>query len=77
QEGTLSIGNALNRLLHKTDNLAQEPGDAFIAREWFVLAARDDGGTLGVAMRAAGADIIKIDAASVQIRGGESVQSEF
>ena len=76
QEGNLSIGNDLNRLLNKTDKLAQEHGDAFIASEWFVLAALDDGGTLGMALRAAGADKTKIDAAIDKIRGGESVQSE-
>ena len=76
QEGNLSIGNDLNRLLNKTDKLAQEHGDAFIASEWFVLAALDDGGTLGMALRAAGADRSRIDAAIDKIRGGESVQSE-
>ena len=76
QEGNLSIGNDLNRLLNNTDKLAQQHGDAFIASEWFVLAALDDSGTLGMALRAAGADKTRIDAAIDKIRGGESVQSE-
>jgi ATP-dependent Clp protease ATP-binding subunit ClpB len=76
QEGNLSIGNDLNRLLNNTDKLAQQHGDAFIASEWFVLAAVDDGGTLGMALRAAGADKARITAAIEKIRGGESVQSE-
>ena len=42
QEGNLSIGNDLNRLLNLTDKLAQQHGDAFIASEWFVLAALED-----------------------------------
>ncbi|MFT4255667.1 MAG: ATP-dependent chaperone ClpB [Pseudoxanthomonas sp.] len=76
QEGNLSIGNDLNRLLNQTDKLAQQHGDAFIASEWFVLAAADDKGALGTTLRAAGADKQKIQAAIDKIRGGESVQSE-
>ncbi|MFT3756149.1 MAG: ATP-dependent chaperone ClpB [Pseudoxanthomonas sp.] len=76
QEGNLSIGNDLNRLLNQTDKLAQQHGDAFIASEWFVLAATDDKGALGTTLRAAGADKHKIQTAIEKIRGGESVQSE-
>ena len=76
QEGNLSIGNDLSRLLNQTDKLAQQHGDAFIASEWFVLAAADDGGALGVALRAAGADKRRLEAAIEKIRGGETVQSE-
>lgn len=76
QEGNLSIGNDLTRLLNQTDKLAQQHGDAFIASEWFVLAASDDAGPLGVALRAAGGDKKKIEAAIDTLRGGETVQSE-
>ena len=76
QEGNLSIGNDLNRLLNLTDKLAQQRGDAFIASEWFVLAAVEDKGPLGMALRAAGADKARLEAAIEKIRGGESVQSE-
>ncbi|MCD7097470.1 ATP-dependent chaperone ClpB [Stenotrophomonas sp. MMGLT7] len=76
QDGNLSIGNDLNRLLNLTDKLAQQHGDAFIASEWFVLAAVDDGGPLGLALRAAGANKQKLEAAIEKVRGGESVQSE-
>jgi ATP-dependent Clp protease ATP-binding subunit ClpB len=76
QQGNLSIGNDLNRLLNHTDKLAQQHGDAFIASEWFALAAVEDSGVLGVALRAAGADKGKIAAAIEKMRGGESVQSE-
>ncbi len=76
QEGNLSIGNDLNRLLNLTDKLAQQRGDAFIASEWFVLAAVEDKGPLGMALRAAGADKARLTAAIEKIRGGESVQSE-
>ncbi len=76
QAGNLSIGNDLNRLLNVTDKLAQQHGDQFIASEWFVLAAFEDKGALGMALRAAGADKAKLEAAIEKVRGGESVQSE-
>ena len=76
QAGNLSIGNDLTRLLNVTDKLAQQHGDQFIASEWFVMAALDDKGTLGMALRAAGANKQKLDAAIEKVRGGESVQSE-
>ena len=63
QAGNVSMGNDLGRLLNQTDKLAQQHGDAFIASEWFVLAALDDGGTLGMALRAAGADKTRLQAA--------------
>ncbi len=76
QPGNVSMGNDLSRLLNQTDKLAQQHNDQFIASEWFVLAAADDGGPLGLALRAAGADKKKLEAAIDQLRGGETVQSE-
>ncbi|MCW0386122.1 Chaperone protein ClpB [Xanthomonas sacchari] len=76
QPGNVSMGNDLSRLLNQTDKLAQQHNDQFIASEWFVLAAADDGGPLGLALRAAGADKKKIEAAIDKLRGGETVQSE-
>lgn len=76
QAGNLSIGNDLTRLLNVTDKLAQQHGDQFIASEWFVMAALEDKGALGMALRAAGADKTKLEAAIEKIRGGQSVQSE-
>ncbi|MDW7602105.1 AAA family ATPase, partial [Stenotrophomonas maltophilia] len=76
QAGNVSMGNDLGRLLNQTDKLAQQHGDAFIASEWFVLAALEDGGTLGMALRAAGADKTRLQAAIDKLRGGENVQSE-
>ena len=76
QEGNLSIGNDLTRLLNQTDKLAQQHNDQFIASEWFVLAAADEAGALGMALRSAGADKKKLEAAIDRLRGGENVQSE-
>ncbi|HEX7342484.1 MAG TPA: ATP-dependent chaperone ClpB [Rhodanobacteraceae bacterium] len=76
QEGNLNVGNELNRLLNLTDKLAQQRGDAFIASELFVLAALDDKGAVGRALKAAGASKANIEAAIERVRGGEKVQSE-
>jgi len=76
QAGQISVGNDLSRLLNVTDKLAQQRGDAFIASELFVLAALDDNGDVGRALKAAGANKDKLEAAIAKVRGGESVQSE-
>ncbi|HEV7779445.1 MAG TPA: ATP-dependent chaperone ClpB [Luteibacter sp.] len=76
QEGHLNVGNELTRLLNLTDKLSQQRGDQFIASELFVLAALDDKGDVGVALKAAGATKAQIEAAIEKIRGGEKVQSE-
>jgi ATP-dependent Clp protease ATP-binding subunit ClpB len=54
QEGNISVGNDLSRLLNVTDKLAQQRGDQFIASELFVLAALEDKGEAGQALKAAG-----------------------
>jgi ATP-dependent Clp protease ATP-binding subunit ClpB len=76
QEGNINVSNDLNRLLNVTDKLAQQRGDAFIASELFVLAALDDRGELGGALKGAGASKANIEAAIEKLRGGEKVQSE-
>ena len=76
QAGSLSIGNDLARLLNVTDKLAQDSGDTYIASEWFLLAALDDGGAAGQELKASGADKQKLRAAIDRLRGGEKVQSE-
>jgi ATP-dependent Clp protease ATP-binding subunit ClpB len=75
QEGNLSVGNDLSRLLNITDKLAQDRGDAFIASELFVLAALDDKGAAGQALKAAGARR-SARARDRRMRGGEKVQDE-
>ncbi len=76
QAGSVSLGNDLARLLNVSDKLAQQRGDAFIASELFLLAALDDGGEAGRALKAAGADKRKLEAAIDTMRGGEKVQDE-
>ena len=76
QEGNINVSNELTRLLNLTDKLAQQRGDAFIASELFVLAAVDDKGEIGQALKAAGATKPKVEAAIEKMRGGEKVESE-
>ncbi len=76
QAGQLSVGNDLGRLLNVTDKLAQQRGDAFIASELFLLAALDDNGDAGKALKAAGANKQSLEAAIDKVRGGESVKDE-
>ena len=70
QEGNISVGNDLARLLNVTDKLAQQRGDAFIASELFLLAAVDDSGEAGRALKAAGANRQKLETAIEAMRGG-------
>ncbi|MGV8923562.1 MAG: ATP-dependent chaperone ClpB [Thermomonas sp.] len=76
QAGSVSVGNDLSRLLNVTDKLAQQRGDGFIASELFLLAAVDDGGDAGKALKAAGASKQKLETAIDAMRGGEKVQDE-
>jgi ATP-dependent Clp protease ATP-binding subunit ClpB len=76
QEGSISLGNDLGRLLNVTDKLAQQRGDGFIASELFLLAAVDDNGETGRVLKAAGATKQKLEAAVDAMRGGEKVQDE-
>ncbi len=76
QAGNVQAGNELIRLLNVTDKLAQQRGDAYIASELFLLAALDDSGEAGKALKAAGANKQKLEAAIDKLRGGEKVQDE-
>src|SRR6476620_4871282 len=76
QEGNLSVGNDLSRLLNITDKLAQDRGDSFIASELFVLAALEDKGAAGQALKAAGATKDGLERAIEAMRGGEKVSDE-
>ncbi|MBU6200169.1 MAG: type VI secretion system ATPase TssH, partial [Xanthomonadaceae bacterium] len=76
QEGNINVSNDLTRLLNVTDKLAQQRGDAFIASELFVLAALDDKGEVGRALKESGANKANLEAAIRKMRGGENVQSE-
>ena len=71
--GDLHIGSELSRLLNQTDKLAQTRKDQYISSELFVLAALDDRGELGAALRAAGAAKGPLERAIDNVRGGQTV----
>ena len=74
QAGSVAVGNDLGRLLNVTDKLAQQRGDAYIASELFLLAALEDSGDTGRALKDAGGNRQALEAAIDRVRGGESVQ---
>ncbi|ADC62294.1 ATP-dependent chaperone ClpB [Allochromatium vinosum] len=71
--GDVHVSNDLSRLLNLTDKLAQQRNDQYISSELFVLAALEDKGTLGSALREAGASKSAIEQAIQTVRGGQSV----
>ena len=73
--GDVALGAELSRLLNLTDKLAQKRKDPYISSELFVLAAVDDKGDLGEALRAAGARKELVEKAIEQVRGGQKVDS--
>ena len=76
QAGNVQVGNDLARMLNVTDKLAQQRGDAYIASELFLLAALDDSGEAGKALKATGATKPKLEVAIDKLRGGEKVADE-
>jgi ATP-dependent Clp protease ATP-binding subunit ClpB len=72
--GDVQISNDLTRLLNVTDKLAQQRGDQYISSELFVLAAFEDRGALGRALREARATRAAVEKAIDEVRGGERVE---
>ena len=71
--GDVHLSNDLGRLLNQTDKLAQERKDQYISSELFVLAAMEDKGALGDALRKAGGSKTAINKAIDNVRGGASI----
>jgi ATP-dependent Clp protease ATP-binding subunit ClpB len=71
--GDVQVSNDLARLLNVTDKLAQQRGDQYISSELFVLAAFDDRGVLGRALKEAHATRAALEKAIDEVRGGERV----
>ena len=72
-EGQMQVSPDLNRLLNLTDKLSQKRKDQFISSELFLLAAMDDKGALGEALRDAGASKAAVEKAIEELRGGQQV----
>src|SRR5450631_2066300 len=71
--GDVQVSHDLTRVLNVTDKLAQQRGDQFIASELFVLAAIEDRGALGKALKEVKATRAAIEKAIDEVRGGEKV----
>jgi len=74
--GDVQVSPDLNRLLNLTDKFAQQRGDQFISTEMLVLAALEDKGAVGDALKAAGARRESLEAAITKVRGGAKVDSQ-
>ena len=70
--GDVHVSNDLNRVLNQTDKLAQQRKDQYISSELFVLAALEDKGAVGEALRKAGASKSLIEKSIEKMRGGRS-----
>ncbi|NHA16030.1 ATP-dependent chaperone ClpB [Thioalkalivibrio sp. XN279] len=71
--GEVHISRDLDRMLNVTDKLAQQRNDQYISSELFALAALEDKGALGEAMRESGAVKAALDKAIEEVRGGKQV----
>ncbi len=71
--GEVQISQDVVRLLNLADKQAQNRKDQFVSSELFLLAAVEDKGRLGEALRAAGAAKAKLTKAIDEVRGGQSV----
>ena len=73
EAGDVMISNDLSKLLNVTDKLAQKRNDQYISSELFILAAIDDKGALGIALKNNGATKEALEKAIESMRGGASV----
>ncbi|MFZ8987474.1 MAG: Clp protease N-terminal domain-containing protein, partial [Steroidobacteraceae bacterium] len=71
--GEVHVSSDLGKLLNLTDKLAQKRGDQYVSSELFVLAAVEDKGPAGQALRDAGAVKGALEKAVDELRGGEKV----
>jgi len=74
--GQVNISPDTSRLLNLCDKYAQQNGDKYISSELFLLAACEDSGALGKALKAAGIQKSKLQQIIDQLRGGEPVTDE-
>ena len=74
--GQVNISPDTSRLLNLCDKYAQQNDDKFISSELFLLAACEDSGALGKALKAAGVQKAKLQQIIDQLRGGEPVTDE-
>jgi len=71
--GEVHVSNELARLLNVTDKLAQQRKDQYISSELFVLAAFEDKGAVGQALKNSGGVRGAVEKAIDELRGGAHV----
>jgi ATP-dependent Clp protease ATP-binding subunit ClpB len=71
--GEVHLSRDLDRLLNVTDKLAQQRNDQYVSSELFALAALEDKGPLGEAMREAGVVKGALEKSIEDVRGGKQV----
>jgi ATP-dependent Clp protease ATP-binding subunit ClpB len=71
--GDVQVSHDLTRLLNVTDKLAQQRGDQYISSELFALAAVDDRGAVGKALKEVKATRAALEKAIEEVRGGDKV----
>ena len=74
--GDVQVSRTLSQLLNLADKEAQKRGDEYIASEMFLLAAMDDKGEAGRALRESGVNRKAHEAAIEAVRGGANVNSQ-
>ena len=72
--GDVNASSDLARILNLADREAQKRGDEFISSEVILMGLGADSGDAGTAMRDAGFDATRFEAAVDAARGGESVR---
>lgn len=73
-DGELRFSQDVARIFNKTDKIAQQRGDQFIASELVLLAMVDDKSEAGQVLRQCGLDSKRLEEVINRVRGGESVQ---
>ena len=74
--GDVQVSRALSQLFNLADREAQKRGDEYIASEMFLVAAVDDKGEAGRALKEAGVNRKALEAAVDALRGGAKVDSQ-
>ncbi|MDM8347596.1 ATP-dependent chaperone ClpB [Pseudomonas sp. sp1636] len=71
--GDVNLSQDLARLLNQADRLSQQKGDQFISSELVLLAALDEGTTLGKLLLGQGVSKKALENAVSNLRGGDAV----
>ena len=74
--GQINVSPETSRLLNLCDKYAQQNGDQYLSSELFLLAAFEDSGALGKALKQAGLQKAKLQHVINELRGGEPVTDE-